>query len=166
MPARYRPRPRAQLRRSRPRTVWVGSQAGGLTFTTGQTRIFDLLSNLEVAGVSKLGIVVVRQLLSLRLTFNLSSDSWFLGTIVTRNEDIGGSVPNVLAQPGLPWMMTDEVFPTASAATADNAIAQHYDIRSRRRVPGLDSTLALSATSNAASNITLSYFARVLVTLP
>jgi hypothetical protein len=165
VPARYRPRPMAQLRRTRRRTEWFTFAQGGLSFTTGQTRVFDLLADAAFP-LNHGGMTVVRTRGVIQFNFGVQGDSWTWGTIVTRLGDIGTAAPSPVTTPDLPWLWIEQVFAPASAAAPDEAVDHQVDIKSRRRIHAASETYAICVTNNSVGTHNASFFLRALVQLP
>ena len=152
------------------RTEWLTiSQA--LTVNSLTATNVDLLGDLEAAGASKVGVTVIRALVSLGLTYAASGDQYDVGLGVMRVSDVGASITGASFDPGLhpdlPWAWNDQYFATASGAAIDVRRAISIDMRTRRRIHGLQDTFGLSVRNVTGASLTNgSLYARVLVRLP
>ena len=124
----------------------------------------DLLSQMELAGASKVGLTVRRTLIDLVLPFTAAS-SYEIGLIKARLTDIGTTRINPNGDTDLDWAFEDAFYPTFSGATADNQRVVRIDSRSMRRVQEMGETWALSIWSSAFSQ-SVKVYARTLVLLP
>src|SRR5260370_8979002 len=96
MPPRYS-RGTRPVRRSR-RVAWATFNQGALAFTTGQSRVFDLLGD-SAYPIGHAGMTVLRTEFLCQFNYGNQNDTWQLGTIVTRLADIGGRDPNLPPEP-------------------------------------------------------------------
>jgi hypothetical protein len=128
--------------------------------------VFDLISDLEVAGSSKLGVTIMRTHLYLQTTGLAVSTSWQVGLSITRSQDIGGGAPSPVSAPDIDWMLNSIVYSTFSGATVDANVVTRYDVRSKRKCEEMGDTYAISLVNGGAPTAVASVFARTLLALP
>jgi hypothetical protein len=164
VPARTR-RPYRTPVRSRRRLAWATFAQSGLSFTTGQSRVFDLLADTNFA-INHAGFTVMRTEFICQFNYGNQNDSWSFGTIVTRLGDIGTATPNVVANADLWWLWFDQVFPTASAAAFDQAFDYRATSRTKRKIHEAGDTYAIAVTNNSSATHACSLTVRTLIALP
>jgi hypothetical protein len=145
--------------------MWATFNQGGLAFTTGQTRVFDLLADANIPS-DHAGFVIQRVIFQGLFHIGAQDESWNYGMIVSDSAIVGTAAPSALARPDLWWTWIDNVFDTASGAANDQVVVRSVDSRTKRRIHGAQETLALSVTQNGAASHNASFWVRTLVALP
>jgi len=142
-----------------------------VTIPAGQTSDIDLLAPMEIVGSSIVGITIIRT--HVRITWTVASlgDSYRIGLIIGRFEDVGINVPGQItsSDPDLDWMYLDRVYADTegAGATVDTTFTNTFDVKSKRRCQKLGQTYLLSlVNANAVSSTPCRVFARTLVALP
>ena len=148
MPARSRRSSRA-LRGRRRQLVWATFSPGLLSFTTGATRSFDLLADLEVAGASKLGCTIMRTRGQMMFGYPASTAFWQWGLVVGRISDVGSNKPDPLTDNDVDWMLLRQQLPNESGATVDALEPFELDLRSKRKCAEAKQTYILSQIGRA-----------------
>jgi hypothetical protein len=160
---------------SRRRTQWAEfDQSGITTGAIGHGINTDILANFRATGGDTAGTTILRTHLKLFVTSAVAAgDGFKAGLIVTSLGNVGGYTTgggvffDPVDSPYLPWMlvMREGAHP-GYGTTSPNANLE-YDIKAKRRVPQLDSTLILSVVNTGAvAALTYSVYARVLLAMP
>jgi len=139
------------------------------TVAAAQAGCVDLLTALEVAGTSKLGVTVVRTILTVLVPWALAADSITWGLIVANIADVSpNSLVNPFTRPGDDWARLNREEPdtTGVAFSPGEQFVLKCDSRSKRRVDELGQTWTFCWQNGAAGNKTLGVYARTLVALP
>jgi len=166
MPARNR-RSSFGHRPQRRKLVW--SVFDGLVgaVPAGDAQGVNLLTQLNVAGASRLGATVMRTHLRIQVPYTANTEFHTLGLVVGRPSDI--AVPTAADPanvPELDWMWLERLFPHSSGATVDANRTYTVDSHARRKLEELDQTYILSLSNGAAGAITYAVYCRTLLALP
>jgi len=156
-------RTRSPIRRQHRSRVWATFDQA-VTVGANQVKIVDLLNQLELAGVSKLGSTVVRVHLRMHIptaVVGFTSFEYAIG--VNPITTVGTLLPNPNADNDLDWMIFKRIWPTYSGATVDAFYQEVLDLKSRRKVDEMGQTLTLNMWSPVVSPGTIDVFARTLV---
>ena len=129
-----------------------------------QVKIVDLLNQLELAGVSKLGGTVTRTHVQFQFPTAVTQD-WEFAIGVNPITTVGTLLPNPNGDNDLDWMLYRKVPITYSGATVDAQVPLEVDLKSRRKVSEMGQTLTLNLWASAVSAGTVKVFARTLVAL-
>jgi len=132
----------------------------------GEAQGVDLLTQLKVAGASRLGATVMRTHVRFQAPFAASTDFYTAGLIVGRVTDV--AVPTLAdpgGQPELDWMWLERIFPEFSP-TLNAQVPVRIDAHSRRKMEELDQTYIFSISNGAAGSVTYPVYARTLIALP
>jgi hypothetical protein len=169
MPSRHL-RTVGQTRRPRRQTTWCTLNTSA-AIAAGAVQNFDMAPDLEVAGTSHVGCTVVRIHLSIQFPFaaaDAGSDSWIIGIIVGRAADlVAGTTPDPVTSQDLRWMLNDQCQATrTNAGSTDLLKVYRIDLKSRRRMNGINDRLILVIKNNNTAVQTPFVFARSLVMLP
>ena len=129
----------------------------------------DLLTPLEVASSSTLGITVLRvHLLMQVVNWAQTGDGIMFGLIVGRAADLGTNVAGQVSpfSTEFPWMVWDVMNPDAAGAAVNTVMRYRYDIKAKRKMPELTQRLVLSFLNQSAAAKTININASVLLALP
>ena len=155
---------RPAARRQRRKLVWATLDQS-IAMGAQQVKIVDLLSQLELAGVSKLGVTVMR--VHGRLLFPTGvTQKWEVAIGVNPMTTVGTQLPNPNGDNDIDWMIFDRPMQTFSGATVDADTSYTVDLKSRRKVDEMGQTLTLNLWASAISAGTVEAFFRTLVALP
>ena len=167
MPPRSR-RTFSPARRGRRRQlVWATFDQQFPAMPIGSVHTADLLTQLELAGVSHLGITIMRTHVRLQLTnITVPADAVPFGLVVGTAADIP-TRPDPNAE-NIDWMWRGRfmAFEVAGADVAHNPVVQ-LDVKARRRMQELDQRY-LICFKNLSSSTAFAprVWARTLVALP
>ena len=153
------------IRRERRRLQWVTFSQGGLSFTTGQSRTFDLLADAAFP-LDHGGLTIVRTEFMLSLRQTTIGDLWSLGTYVTRLADVGTVEPNSFSRPDLWWVWWDVVYSSFTGATVDSCQLYRMTSKTKRKLHGAADTYVINLTNQSASTRLADVTVRTLVALP
>ncbi len=154
-------------RGKRPRYQWIHDATLSISIAANGQAIFDMLGNFT--GASRLGITLVRLLLGAQVRPGAGAATCVgdhaVG-LVTQDAMTALAVPDPGSQDRVNWWMWDSV--NARNNVTDEPILYNYDIKTARRLPGEDWTLAYvvdNAASSATSlNVEIDF--RLLIRLP
>ena len=165
MPTRHFRSSRPGVRGQRRKLTWATFDQSVAFPAGGQVKIVDLLSQLELAGVSKLGVTVMRiHGRMLVPTATVSQIEYAIG--VNPITTVGTVLPNPNGDNDLDWMIFERRFASWSGATLDANFEVVVDIKSRRKVEEMGQTLTLNLWAPAVNAGTIPTFFRTLVALP
>jgi hypothetical protein len=166
MPARHFRSSFTRVRGSRRRLAWASLDVNAAAIAHNGVFNIDLLSPIEAAGSSKLGVTIMRLILTGAFTMDIGG-FWTVGCTVAQTFELAPDDIDPDAQKNLDFMYLTRLYPHASGATVDATNPFHSDIRSHRKCAQMGETLGLVATnkSNAAAE-SFSLLSRVLVALP
>jgi hypothetical protein len=168
MPPRSRRRT-SSSRRSRRIKVWAELTGQTVTLAAGAFSNLDMLSQMQTAGVSAVGVTVLRTVVQIQVTnWAGATDDIIWGTLVGRSTDVGTAAPaSALASNGLfDWNFRGFLQPDTMGATIDATKIYNYDYRSMRKVPEVNSRYLICLLNQSAASKTLELFTRTLVALP
>jgi hypothetical protein len=169
VPARYRRSYPARGRSSRRTKVWAELTGQTVTLASAAFSNLDMLSQLQTAGLSTLGVTVLRTVVQIQVTnWAGATDDIIWGTLVGRSTDVGTAAPaSALAANGLfDWNYRGFLQPDTMGATIDATKIYNYDYKSRRKVPEANSRYLICLLNQSAASKTLELFTRTLVALP
>ena len=153
-------------RGQRRKLIWGTTQVQTFNVPANTGHVFDLLSVLEVAGASTLGITIMRTHVRMQINLGASGDFLQIGLLIGRDADVGLAVPTPFNEPELDWMWDTVEFARASGAAIDSPFTVEYDVRSKRKMEELNQRYLLCVYNSAAAAHNVSYFVRTLVALP
>jgi hypothetical protein len=112
-----------------------------------------------------MGLTVVRTIMRVRWEPTNLADTLTLGiTVVDALDEFDDIQPNV--NQGGSWALWTRDFPSASGPTVDAAHSFNVDLKSRRKLPSMNSRYVAAFETSAGTVRLLSYYARTLVLLP
>ena len=128
-----------------------------------------MLSNLELAGSSTVGVTIERIHLQVAiqwLTNTIANKPYVaLGLILGRDADITNNTPSFAAEPELDWLLATILYPRTSP-TLNAQDVYTFDLRAKRRLREMGDRLVFNAYNPNANQISVQASARVLVRLP
>jgi len=146
--------------------VWATTDTGA-AFGANQVKIIDLLTQFELAGVSKLGVTVMGFHLRMQIpTAVVGFTSFEYAVGVQPQTTVGTQLPNPNGDNDLEWMIFQRTWPTYSGATVDANYVVTHDSKARRKVDEMGETLTLNMWAPVVSAGTINVFCRTLVALP
>ncbi len=165
MPPRHFSRYPAR-RPQRRKLVWTTTQTSFANVGNGSSHSQDLLTELEVAGASKLGITVMRMHLELVFTYaSATVTGWDWGIKIATQDEIANLI-SVATSQNDDWMMIRHEFPEYTGATINAQRLVHVDLKAKRRCEEMNETLGFFVTNNVGTAQTMGIFARTLIALP
>ena len=129
----------------------------------------NLLTDLDVAGSSILGVTVARTIVRIQVeNWATAADFLRVGLLAGRVTDVGVAAPatDLAANAGLSWAWHTQLFPSSNGAAVN--VVQVYDWTSmaKRRIRNVTETYLLCLDNPSAASKTLDIFVRTLVALP
>jgi hypothetical protein len=128
-------------------------------------KIIDLLAQAELAGISKVGVTVMR--IHGVLNFNTATASSYEYAIGKQAiTTVGTQLPNPNADNDLDWMLFKRVYAPFSGATVNGQYQEVIDLKARRKVSEMGETLTLNLWAPVINAGNVGVFTRTLVALP
>jgi len=160
-------RSRTSVRTSqRRKLVWATFDNAITALGSGLGTNVNLLAALGVAGSSLTGCTIMRTHLRIRIPFDTTTSSVYLGLVLGRSSDVGTADPDPFVNPEIDWMYVNRFLPSSSGATFNATQVFDLDVRSKRRMQELGQAYLLSLRNVNGIAETFQIYARTLVALP
>ena len=156
------------VRPTRRRLVWATRGPVSTSPAAGASQSFDLLAAFATGGASTLGVTVMRTHLHVAIAWGVGSTTSYLqyGLAIGNDLDVINARPNASNEPDIDWMLLDIEWIQYDAAAVRSLTDFRIDNRSKRKMEEMNQRYVLNIVNNAANQITVTVFSRVLVALP